>query len=81
MEFPHGPVLFFFFFLFAPHPHDPATCMLVVIPSALITSQQDGAMVSNGVKAKRGRREPRQCVESALKVWNLQTNQIFTLSI
>ena len=51
-----------------------ATSVLVVMPSALIASQQDGARVSNGIKVERRKKEKRQCVESALKVWNLQTN-------
>lgn len=55
-----------FFSFFALHPHGPATYVLVAIPSALITSQQDGARISNGIKVERRRRE-----KSQDNVWNL----------
>lgn len=58
---------FFFPPFFAPHPHNPSTCVLAVIPSALIASQQDGARVSSGVKAET-RRGKSHC-----RVWNLSS--------
>lgn len=45
----------FFSPFYAPHPHGPATCVLVVVPSTLIASQQDGAGVSRGVHTERRR--------------------------
>lgn len=62
--FPRAP-FFFSPLLLLPTPHDPATCVLAVIPSALIASQQDGAGVSDGVKAETRRGK------SHGGVWNL----------
>lgn len=78
-----------FFIYFHPSPpsrltsctYGPATYLLVISPSALIASQLDGARVFKFIKGEgRREREPGQCEESVLQVWNAHTNWVFTQS-